>query len=86
MILAHLKSQNALKVMFLSPPARSQYSVLVMVMVRLEGGQEEVRGACAPPPQHPKLPHLDPPPPNSPHLDPPPSPTLPEPPLPRRPS
>ena len=34
-----------------------------MVMVWLEGGQEEVRGACAPPlPQHPKSPNLDPPP------------------------
>ena len=49
-----------------------------MVMVWLEGGQGEVRGACAPPPptpQHPKSPHLDPPPhhhhPNSPHMDPP---------------
>ena len=44
-----------------------------MVMVWLEGGQGEVSGACAPPPpQHPKLPHLDPPP----------QPTLPEPPPP----
>ena len=58
-----------------------------MVMVWLEGGQGEVRGACAPPPQHPKSPHLDPPPtdppgapPPKPLLDPPPSP-LPEPPL-----
>ena len=46
-----------------------------MVMVWLEGGQGEVRGACAPPPppntpnrptwtpsHHPELPHLDPPP------------------------
>ena len=46
-----------------------------MVMVWLEGGQGEVRGACPPPhPQHPKSPHLDPPPhhPNLPHQDPPP--------------
>ena len=41
----------------------------------LEGGQGEVRGACAPPPpQHPKSPHPDPPPP--------PQPTLPDPPPP----
>ena len=33
-----------------------------MVMVWLEGGQGEVRGACAPPPPHPKSPRLDPPP------------------------
>ena len=33
-----------------------------MVMVLLEGGQREVRGA-PPPLHHPKLPHLDPPPP-----------------------
>ena len=32
-----------------------------MVMVWLEGGQGEVRGACPPP--HPKFPYLDPPPP-----------------------
>ena len=32
-----------------------------MVMLWLEGGQVEVRGACAPPP-HPKLPHMDSPP------------------------
>ena len=35
-----------------------------MVLVWLEGGQGEVRGACAPPPphyHHPKSPHLDPP-------------------------
>ena len=54
-----------------------------MVMVWLEGGQGEVRGACAPPlppPPHPKSPHLDPPPnrparspsPPKPLLDPPP--------------
>ena len=45
-----------------------------MVMVWLEGGQGEVRGACAPPPapQHPKSPHLDPPPPNRPSWSPPP--------------
>ena len=58
-----------------------------MVMVWLEGGQGEVRGACPPPP-HPKLPHLDPPP-NSPHLHPPPKPLLappPPPPPPIRPS
>ena len=30
-----------------------------MVMVWLEGGQGEVRGACALPPPHPKSPHLD---------------------------
>ena len=37
--------------------------VRFMVMVWLEGGQGEVRGACAPPPPpHPKLPHLEPPP------------------------
>ena len=53
-----------------------------MVMVWLEGGQGEVRGACAPPPsppEHPKSPHLDPPPhhPKSPHLDPPPPPNRP---------
>ena len=57
-------------------------------MVWLEGGQGEVRGACAPPPppKHPKLPHLDPRPhhhPELPHLNPPPpQPTLPEPPSP----
>ena len=54
-----------------------------MVMVWLEGGQGEVRGACAPlppppttpqiappgppPHQHPELPHLDPPPTNTPN-------------------
>ena len=49
-----------------------------MVMVWLEGGQGEVRGACAPPPPHPKSPYLDPPPqapprppPHLPLLDPP---------------
>ena len=31
--------------MFLPPPAQSQYSILVRVMVWLEGGQGEVRGA-----------------------------------------
>ena len=36
-----------------------------MVMVWLEVGQGEVRGACAPPP-HPNSPHLDPPPPSRP--------------------
>ena len=46
-----------------------------MVMLWLEGGQGEVRGACAPPPpQHPKSPHLDPPPPNPPSRSPPPPP------------
>ena len=39
-----------------------------MVMLWLEGGQGEVRGACAPPPQHPKSPLPEPPPP-SPLLD-----------------
>ena len=35
-----------------------------MVMVWLEGGQGEVRGACAPPHHHyhPESPHFDPPP------------------------
>ena len=43
-----------------------------MVMVWLEGGQGEVRGACPPPnPQHHKLPHLDPPPPQPPQFAPP---------------
>ena len=32
--------------MFLPPPARCQYSNPVSVMVWLEGGQGEVRGAC----------------------------------------
>ena len=52
-----------------------------MVMLWLEGGQGEVRGACGPPPPHPKSPRLDPPPqptlldpPHSPPLDPPPPP------------
>ena len=52
-----------------------------MVMVWLDGGQGEVRGACAPPPpqhHHPKSPHLDPPPPKPT----PPSTPLPEPPPP----
>ena len=46
-----------------------------MVMVWLEGGQGEVRGACAPPPQHPKSPYLEPPPttPNCPTWTPPPN-------------
>ena len=45
-----------------------------MVMVWLEGGQGEVRGASPPPPlHHPKLPHLDPPP-NRPPRPPPPPP------------
>ena len=57
-----------------------------MVMVWLEGGQGEVSGACAPPPQHPKLPHLDPPPPTDPPEAPPPQPTLPKPPPPPSPS
>ena len=40
-----------------------------MVMLWLEGGQGEVRGACAPPPpQHPKSPHHPEPPPPSPLL------------------
>ena len=46
-----------------------------MVMVWLEGGQGEVRGACAPPPPppHPKSPYLDPAPtPNRPTGPPPP--------------
>ena len=45
-------------------------------MVWLEGGQGEVRGACAPPPapQHPKSPHLEPP--NRPSQSPPPQPLL----------
>ena len=57
-----------------------------MVMVWLEGGQGEVRGACAPPPptpqiappgpppphHHPELPHLDPPPTDPPGGPPPP--------------
>ena len=53
-----------------------------MVMVWLEGGQGEVRGACAPPPQHPKSPHLDPPPTttlNCPTWTPPPAPPIPPP-------
>ena len=58
-----------------------------MVMVWLEGGQGEVRGACAPPPPHPKLPHLEPPPPPQPTLPerppPPPKPLLDPPPPPR---
>ena len=46
-----------------------------MVMVSLEGGQGDVRGACAPPPK--KCPTWIPPPhPNSPHLDTPPQRTL----------
>ena len=62
-----------------------------MVMVWLEGGQGEVRGACAPPPpQHPKSPHLDPPPPTTPNCptwtppptDPPGAPPPPAPPIP----
>ena len=47
-----------------------------MVMVWLEGGQVEVRGACAPPHPHPKSPHLGPPPPQA---------TLPDPPPPSKP-
>ena len=62
-----------------------------MVMLWLEGGQGEVRGACAPPPpQHPKSPHLDPPPPTlpepppiAPPRPPPPMPPPPPPPPPR---
>ena len=54
--------------------------VRFMVMVWLEGGQGEVRGACAPPP---KSPHLDPPPiappPNPPPMPPPPPPPPPPP-------
>ena len=55
-----------------------------MVMVWLAGGQGKVRGACAPsPPQHPNLPHLDPPPPTDPPGAPPPlSPSWTPPPLP----
>ena len=66
-----------------------------MVLVWFEGGQGEVRGACAPPapptpqiappeppPPHLKLPHLDPPPPNRPpRSPPPPSPLLDPPPF-----
>ena len=47
-----------------------------MLMVWLEGGQGEVRGAYPPPtPNTPKSPHLDPHPhhPDLPHLDPPPN-------------
>ena len=56
-----------------------------MVMVWLEGGQGEVRGACAPPP--PPTPQIappgpPPPPPRNAPLGPPPQPTLPEPPAP----
>ena len=47
-----------------------------------EGGQGEVTGACAPPPHHPKLPHLDPPPTDPPDRPPPPPSPLPEPPPP----
>ena len=44
-----------------------------MVMLWLEGGQGEVRGACAPPPpKHPESPHLDPPPTDPPRAPPPP--------------
>ena len=50
-----------------------------MVMVWLEGGQGEVRGACAPPPPTPNRPTWIPPPQIAPP-DPPPQPTLPEPP------
>ena len=43
--------------------AAAKVRVRFTVSVWLEGGQGEVRGACAPPPpQHPKSPHLDPPP------------------------
>ena len=53
-----------------------------MVMVWLEGGQGEVRGACAPlPPQHPKSPHLDPPPNRPSRSPPPPKPLLDPPPM-----
>ena len=51
-----------------------------MVMVWLEGGRGEVRGACAPPPHHPKSPHLDPPPPHNEPSQPHPKRTLPTPP------
>ena len=59
-----------------------------MVMLWLEGGQGEVRGACAPlPPQHSNRPTCPPPPqptlpepPPQPLLDPPPQSPLPEPP------
>ena len=45
-------------------PLAAKVRVRFLVMVWLEGGQGEVRGACPPPPpQHPKSPHLDPPPP-----------------------
>ena len=57
-----------------------------MVMVWLEGGQGEVKGACAPPPppNTPNCPTWTPPHhhPELPHLDPPPQPTLPEAPTP----
>ena len=55
-----------------------------MVVVWLEGGQGEVRGACAPPPPTPQIaPHGPPPPPPqfAPLGTPPPQPTLPGPPL-----
>ena len=51
-----------------------------MVMVWLEGGQGEVRGAYVPPPPHPKSLRLDPPQPTL--LDPPPISPPPDPPLP----
>ena len=53
--------------------------VRFLMMVWLEGGQGEVRGACAPTPATPQIapPGTPPPPhthhPNSPHLDPPPT-------------
>ena len=59
--------------MFPPPPARSQYSVLIRVMLWVEGGQGEVRGVCDGPTLGPG--DMDPP--NCPTLPPPPQPTNP---------